>query len=131
MLYVVCFQAVAPDVEAKLGTPVPSYTNIGPVSKFYVERYGFNPQCRVIAFTGDNPASLIGNLRELYRRKEWHGLHCVMHIFKNCCFISVTQPVFRTMSSFWNDQTVAVTDHISVEKNFQLSKSMLSNTLFM
>ncbi|PNF32173.1 Xylulose kinase [Cryptotermes secundus] len=53
-------QAVAPDVEAKLGTPVPSYTNIGPVSKFYVERFGFNPQCRVIAFTGDNPASLIG-----------------------------------------------------------------------
>lgn len=53
-------KAVAPDVEAKLGTPVPSYTNIGPVSKFYVERYGFNPQCRVIAFTGDNPASLIG-----------------------------------------------------------------------
>ncbi|XP_021936939.1 xylulose kinase-like isoform X3 [Zootermopsis nevadensis] len=53
-------QAVAPDVEAKLGTPVPSYTNIGPVSKFYVERFGFNPECRVIAFTGDNPASLIG-----------------------------------------------------------------------
>jgi len=62
---VVCFQAVAPDVEAKLGFPVPSYTNIGPVSKFYVERFGFNPQCRVIAFTGDNPASLIGNLCEL------------------------------------------------------------------
>lgn len=53
-------QAVAPDLEAKLGTPVPSYTNIGPVSKFYVERFGFNPQCSVIAFTGDNPASLIG-----------------------------------------------------------------------
>ncbi|XP_021936938.1 xylulose kinase-like isoform X2 [Zootermopsis nevadensis] len=53
-------EAVAPDVEAKLGTPVPSYTNIGPVSKFYVERFGFNPECRVIAFTGDNPASLIG-----------------------------------------------------------------------
>jgi xylulokinase len=71
MLCIVCFQAVAPDVEAKLGTPVPSYTNVGPVSKFYVERFGFNPRCRVIAFTGDNPASLIGNnLKTSYKRMK-------------------------------------------------------------
>ena len=25
-----------------------------------VKRYGFNPDCKVIAFTGDNPASLAG-----------------------------------------------------------------------
>ncbi|XP_069674965.1 xylulose kinase [Periplaneta americana] len=53
-------KAVAPDLEAKLGSPVPSYTNLGPISKYYVDRFGFNPECSVIAFTGDNPASLIG-----------------------------------------------------------------------
>ena len=25
-----------------------------------VQRYGFNPDCKVVAFTGDNPASLAG-----------------------------------------------------------------------
>ncbi|KAJ8947058.1 hypothetical protein NQ318_019952 [Aromia moschata] len=52
--------AAAPDLITKLGDPVPSYTDTGPVSNYYVERYNFNPNCRVIACTGDNPASLIG-----------------------------------------------------------------------
>jgi xylulokinase len=81
MSCIVCFQAVAPDVEAKLGTPVPSYTNIGPVSKFYVERFGFNPQCRVIAFTGDNPASLIGNKFKMKCMAESNGMFNITE----CC----------------------------------------------
>ncbi|CAG9818027.1 unnamed protein product [Phaedon cochleariae] len=52
--------ACAPNLPEKLGDPVPSYAEVGAVSKYYVERYNFNPDCRVIAFTGDNPASLIG-----------------------------------------------------------------------
>ena len=62
MLCIVYFQTVAPDVEAKLGPLVPSYANLGPISQYYVQRFGFNHDCRVIAFTGDNPASLIGNI---------------------------------------------------------------------
>ena len=34
---------------------MPSQTDIGPVSTYMVERYGFDEACRVIAFTGDNP----------------------------------------------------------------------------
>ena len=30
------------------------------MSKYYVEEYGFNEDCKVVAFTGDNPASLAG-----------------------------------------------------------------------
>ena len=30
------------------------------VSPYLVQRYGFSPQCKVAAFTGDNPASLAG-----------------------------------------------------------------------
>lgn len=40
---------------------VPSSTVVGPISHYMVERYGFSPdRCRVVAFTGDNPASLAG-----------------------------------------------------------------------
>ncbi|KAL8164888.1 UNVERIFIED_CONTAM: hypothetical protein K2H54_013506 [Gekko kuhli] len=49
----ICLDACAPGLEKKLGNP-------GSVSPYYAKRYGFNPNCKVIAFTGDNPASLVG-----------------------------------------------------------------------
>ena len=27
----------------------------GNISNYFVERYGFSPDCKVVAFTGDNP----------------------------------------------------------------------------
>ncbi|KAK0094081.1 hypothetical protein PV326_011862 [Microctonus aethiopoides] len=51
---------VAPDLRDRLGETVPSFTNLAPIATYYVERFGFSEQCRIIAFTGDNPASLIG-----------------------------------------------------------------------
>ncbi|XP_077160207.1 xylulose kinase isoform X1 [Paroedura picta] len=56
----VCLDACAPGLEKKLGHPVPCSKILGPVSPYFVKRYGFNPNCKVIAFTGDNPASLAG-----------------------------------------------------------------------
>lgn len=53
-------QACAPDLRSKLSDPVPPFSELGPVSEYMVERYGFNPDCKVFAFTGDNPASLAG-----------------------------------------------------------------------
>ncbi|KAG8238984.1 hypothetical protein J437_LFUL005041 [Ladona fulva] len=55
-----CLQLCAPYLRGKLGPTVHSYANLGPISPYFVERFGFNPECRVIAFTGDNPASLAG-----------------------------------------------------------------------
>ncbi|XP_072454308.1 xylulose kinase isoform X1 [Notamacropus eugenii] len=55
-----CLDACAPELEEKLGPVVPSSSVLGPISSYYVQRYGFNSQCKVIAFTGDNPASLAG-----------------------------------------------------------------------
>nr|CAH7728631.1 unnamed protein product [Callosobruchus chinensis] len=52
-----------PNLAEKLGEPVPSYSDVAPISKYFKERYNFNPNCRVIAHTGDNPASLIGMRR--------------------------------------------------------------------
>ncbi|RXM96877.1 Xylulose kinase [Acipenser ruthenus] len=55
-----CLGAVAPGLGGKLGTPLPSVAVLGSVSSYYVQRYGFSPDCKVIAFTGDNPGSLAG-----------------------------------------------------------------------
>uniref|UniRef100_UPI00359024EB xylulose kinase isoform X4 n=1 Tax=Myxine glutinosa TaxID=7769 RepID=UPI00359024EB len=55
-----CLDACAPRLAKKLGNPVPSHTILGYLSPYLVERYGFSPNCQVIAFTGDNPASLAG-----------------------------------------------------------------------
>jgi len=55
-----CLQAVAVDLGARLGEPVPSHTDLGCVSEYMVERHSFSPTCRVITFTGDNPSSLAG-----------------------------------------------------------------------
>jgi xylulokinase len=52
--------STAPGLAPKLGEPVPSSTVIGLVHRYFVNRYGFSPQCRVIAFSGDNPNSLAG-----------------------------------------------------------------------
>uniref|UniRef100_I3MNP7 Xylulose kinase n=1 Tax=Ictidomys tridecemlineatus TaxID=43179 RepID=I3MNP7_ICTTR len=55
-----CLGACAPHLEEKLGLPVPSCSVVGAISSYYVQRYGFPPGCKVVAFTGDNPASLAG-----------------------------------------------------------------------
>lgn len=55
-----CLEASAPDLKGKLGDVVPSHSVLGTVSSYFVDRYGFDPSCKVVAFTGDNPASLAG-----------------------------------------------------------------------
>ncbi|XP_078087666.1 xylulose kinase isoform X3 [Mustelus asterias] len=55
-----CLDACAPGLKEKLGAPLPSHSILGSVSPYYVKRFGFNSECKVVAFTGDNPASLAG-----------------------------------------------------------------------
>ncbi|XP_029864515.1 xylulose kinase isoform X4 [Aquila chrysaetos chrysaetos] len=55
-----CLNACAPGLEEKLGCPVPSHSVLGPISPYYSQRYGFSQDCKIVAFTGDNPASLAG-----------------------------------------------------------------------
>lgn len=50
------------NLAEKIGNPVPSDTDLGVISQYFVERFAFNPNCRVVSFTGDNPASLVGKL---------------------------------------------------------------------
>ncbi len=52
--------ATAPNLKAKLGPVVSSHEVAGSLSPYFAERFGFDPDCTVIAFSGDNPNSLAG-----------------------------------------------------------------------
>jgi xylulokinase len=50
-----------PSLQSKLMNPVPSYACLGRIHSYFVKRYGFNEECKVIVFSGDNPCSLVGS----------------------------------------------------------------------
>jgi len=52
--------ATAPGLAAKLSAPVPSTTRVGSIAPYFVSTYGFRAGTPIIAFTGDNPSSLVG-----------------------------------------------------------------------
>lgn len=47
-------------LKDKLGEPIPSASVVGTISPYYVQRYGFKSDCKVVAFTGDNCSALAG-----------------------------------------------------------------------
>ncbi|KAJ0423467.1 FGGY family of carbohydrate kinase [Aspergillus carlsbadensis] len=50
----------AEDLKKKLGdVPEDGGADLGKVHRYYVERYGFSPDCTVIPSTGDNPATIL------------------------------------------------------------------------
>lgn len=51
--------ATAPDLEGKLPAIRPSWTVVGELSAYWQRRHGFGP-ARIVAWSGDNPSSLIG-----------------------------------------------------------------------
>jgi len=53
-------KATAPSLVKKLPPLADSGKVIGPVSSYFVTRYGLNPAALATAWTGDNPASVIG-----------------------------------------------------------------------
>lgn len=53
-------QATAEGLAEKLPPCAPSATKSGPISTYFVDRYGFSPTCETIIWSGDNPCSLIG-----------------------------------------------------------------------
>ncbi|MBI4603077.1 MAG: carbohydrate kinase [Planctomycetes bacterium] len=56
----VALQATAPDLETKLPELHESWTIVGPLAPYWVKRYGFPAKAKVVAWSGDNPCSLIG-----------------------------------------------------------------------
>ena len=53
-----CLDACGKDLETKLSsTLVYPRTAVGMIADYFVQRYGFNNQCHIVSFTGDNPSS--------------------------------------------------------------------------
>lgn len=52
--------AVAGDLERRLGDPQRPSEAIGCISPALAQRYGFSTACRLLPWTGDNPSSAIG-----------------------------------------------------------------------
>ena len=52
--------ATAPDLERRLPPVGESWTVIGPVAGYFAKRHGLPADAQAIAWTGDNPSSLIG-----------------------------------------------------------------------
>jgi xylulokinase len=52
--------ATAPGLAARLGKAVASNTVVGTLSEYFARRYGFRSGIPVVAFSGDNPSSLVG-----------------------------------------------------------------------
>lgn len=52
--------ATAPDLEQRLPACRSSRHVIGAVAPYFVQKYGFAEDCRVVAFSGDNCNSLVG-----------------------------------------------------------------------
>lgn len=55
-----CLDACADNLRVKLGKPVPTNSVLGTIGNFFVQRYKFNADCKVVAFTGDNCSALAG-----------------------------------------------------------------------
>lgn len=53
-------KATASGLSSRLPKLVPSDTDIGRINKYFVDKFGFKTNTRVIAWSGDNPCSLIG-----------------------------------------------------------------------
>jgi xylulokinase len=53
-------QATAPGLMRRLPPLAASGQVIGPVSPYFVEKFGLNPEALATVWTGDNPASVIG-----------------------------------------------------------------------
>ena len=53
-------ECTAPGLRDKLGPIVASHTIVGTIHPYFVNLYGFDPECKIVAFSGDNPCSLAG-----------------------------------------------------------------------
>jgi xylulokinase len=53
-------ETCGPELAKKLGQPKPADTIVSDVSAYFAEKYGVNAAAKVMAWSGDNPNSLIG-----------------------------------------------------------------------
>jgi xylulokinase len=55
-----CLDACAKNLREKLGDAVPTNSVLGTIGNFFIQRYKFSADCKIVAFTGDNCSALAG-----------------------------------------------------------------------
>lgn len=53
-------KATAPGLKKKLPPLAESWKVIGPVSPYFVKKFGLNPEAQTLVWSGDNPCSVVG-----------------------------------------------------------------------
>ncbi|MDE3067851.1 MAG: carbohydrate kinase [Verrucomicrobiota bacterium] len=53
-------KATAPQLRRKLPPPATPWKIIGPVSPYFVKKFGLNPEAQALVWSGDNPCSVVG-----------------------------------------------------------------------
>jgi xylulokinase len=53
-------KATAPDLKQKLPPLAESWKVVGPVSPYFVKKFGLNPEAQTLVWSGDNPCSVVG-----------------------------------------------------------------------
>lgn len=110
----VCLEATAPHLDQLLGHPLPSTSVLvrleqevhsckhrtilwsysvllqGPISTYFVRRYGFSESCSVVAFTGDNPG----------RTSSPSACWVSSHLFQRCKDMTKAGPLMLFAPSF-------------------------------
>ena len=89
------------ELRKKLGDPcVDGGASFGSISPYFVHRYGFSSNCRIVAFTGDNPATILA--------LPLRPLDAIVSLGTSTTFLMNT-PVYKPDSSyhFFNHPTTA------------------------
>jgi xylulokinase len=83
----------------KLLPIVPPYTIVGRIATYFIEQYGFSPDCRIVAGSGDNPQSKVlvtGNLlslgSSLVNMASTDGKHLDMSGSSNAMYDGIGRP---------------------------------------
>ena len=53
-------KATAPDLKKKLPPLAESWRVVGAISPYFVKKFGLNPEAQTLAWSGDNPCSVVG-----------------------------------------------------------------------
>jgi len=53
-------EATTPDLKKRLPPLAESWKVIGPISPYFVKKFGLNPEAQALVWSGDNPCSVVG-----------------------------------------------------------------------
>jgi xylulokinase len=120
----------------KLLPIVPPYTIVGRIATYFIEKYGFSPDCRIIAGSGDNPQSKVlvtGNLlslgSSLVNMVATDGKHFDMSGASNAMYDGIGRPFIfscRTNGALVWDQLRA--GHGLKKEDYQPAEKALKET---